>query len=241
MDLNIFNNLVKHEIFSKDYIIALKMNESFLNSNNLSLCVVTKKTPPSPESQEPTSTQGTPTSPPDCSPSEDEQNRSSASPASPPASVSTDDLVIVKTEEVEEELQCEPLDLSLPKSSSTSPGTITKLPVSTQKEPLNLSSFKKQTLAGNTIYVAQGSTGPLNIVTASLPTLVAIAEPGGVPCISTAISGNKRTILIPQLTYTYNSAETPNNALTEKKGMVILNNSPVSSIRTDITESQGSH
>ncbi|XP_068070685.1 zinc finger E-box-binding homeobox 1 isoform X2 [Danio rerio] len=202
-----------------------------------------KKTPPSPESQEPTSTQDTrtpsPTPPPDSSPSEEEQNRSTASPASPPASVSTDDLVIVKTEEVEEELQCEPLDLSLPKSSSTLPGTITKLPVSSQKEPLNLSSLNKQTLAGNTIYVAQGSTGPLNIMSASLPTLVAIAEPGGVPCISSAISGNKRTILIPQLTYTYNSTEAPNNALTEKKSMVILNNSPkMADVTSDCTSEE---
>lgn len=170
--------------------------------------------------------------------SEDTQNESAASPTSPQASLSTDDLVIVKTEDVEEELQSEPLDLSLPKSSPTQPSTTTKLPVSTQKEPLNLTCLKKQPLPGNTIYVTQGGTGPLNIVSASLPTLVAIAEPGGVPCIGTAITGNKRTILIPQLTYTYttNSSMTvsqmPDSVSTDTKGTVILNKCPVSATNT---------
>uniref|UniRef100_A0A673MTE9 Zinc finger E-box-binding homeobox 1-like n=1 Tax=Sinocyclocheilus rhinocerous TaxID=307959 RepID=A0A673MTE9_9TELE len=155
-----------------------------------------------PEGMNSTQATCTPTQPLDGT-SADTQNGSAASPASPPASVSTDDLVIVKTEDVEEELQCEPLDLSLPKSSPTQASTTAKLPVSTQKEPLNLTCLKKQPLPGNTIYVTQAGTDPLNIVTAPLPTLVAIAEPGGVPCIGTAISGNKRTIFIPQLTYTY--------------------------------------
>ncbi|KAF4117662.1 zinc finger E-box-binding homeobox 1 isoform X1 [Onychostoma macrolepis] len=188
-----------------------------------------KTTPsPTPEGMNPTQATCTPNQPPDDT-SADTQNGSAASPASPPASVSTDDLVIVKTEDVEEELQCEPLDLSLPKSSSTQASTTTKLPVSTQKEPLNLTCLKKQPLPGNTIYVTQASTGQLNILTASLPTLVAIAEPGGVPCIGTAISGNKRTILIPQLTYTYTtspSVKTPDKSLTDTKGTVILNNCP---------------
>ncbi|XP_077078479.1 zinc finger E-box-binding homeobox 1 isoform X3 [Siphateles boraxobius] len=188
-----------------------------------------KKTP-SAVSQETNSTQATctPTQPVDDT-SEDTQNESAASPASPPTSLSTDDLVIVKTEDVEEDLQSEPLDLSLPKSSPTQASTTTKLPVSTQKEPLNLTCLKKQPLPGNTIYVTQGTTGQLNIMTASLPTLVAIAEPGGVPCIGTAISGNKRTILIPQLTYTYttnSSIKTPDSVSTDTKGTVILNNCP---------------
>ncbi|KAK7159659.1 hypothetical protein R3I94_005865 [Phoxinus phoxinus] len=195
-----------------------------------------KKTP-SAVSQETNSTQATctPTQPLDDT-SEDTQNESAASPASPPASLSTDDLVIVKTEDVEEDLQSEPLDLSLPKSSPTQPSTTTKLPVSTQKEPLNLTCLKKQTLPGNTIYVTQGTTGQLNIMTASLPTLLAIAEPGGVPCIGTAISGNKRTILIPQLTYTYttnSSIKTPDSVSTDTKGTVILNNCPVPDIASD--------
>uniref|UniRef100_A0A8C2JSH3 Zinc finger E-box binding homeobox 1a n=1 Tax=Cyprinus carpio TaxID=7962 RepID=A0A8C2JSH3_CYPCA len=171
----------------------------------------------------------TPTQPLE-STSGDTQNGSSTSPASPPASISTDELVIVKTEDMEEEeLQCEPLDLSLPKSSPAQASTTAKLPVSTQKEPLNLTCLKKQPLPSNTIYVTQAGTGPLNIVTTPLPTLVAIAEPGGVPCIGTAISGNKRTILIPQLTYTYTtspSVKTPDNSLTDTKGTVILNSCP---------------
>ncbi|XP_016385349.1 zinc finger E-box-binding homeobox 1-like isoform X2 [Sinocyclocheilus rhinocerous] len=181
-----------------------------------------------PEGMNSTQATCTPTQPLDGT-SADTQNGSAASPASPPASVSTDDLVIVKTEDVEEELQCEPLDLSLPKSSPTQASTTAKLPVSTQKEPLNLTCLKKQPLPGNTIYVTQAGTDPLNIVTAPLPTLVAIAEPGGVPCIGTAISGNKRTIFIPQLTYTYTtnpSVKTPDNSLTDTKGTVILNSCP---------------
>ncbi|KTF77048.1 hypothetical protein cypCar_00025612, partial [Cyprinus carpio] len=189
-----------------------------------------EKTTPSaaPEGMNSTQATCTPTPPPDDT-SADTQNGSATSPASPPADVSTDDLVIVKTEDVEEELQCEPLDLSLPKSSSAQASTTTKLPVSTQKEPLNLTCLKKQLLPGNTIYVTQAGTGTLNIVTASLPTLVAIAEPGGIPCIGTAISGNKRTILIPQLTYTYTtnpSVKTPEKSLTDTKGTVILSNCP---------------
>ncbi len=197
---------------------------------------MSKKTTPSATPEGINSTQATCTPSPPCDDtSADTQNGSAASPASPPASVSTDDLVIVKTEDVEEELQCEPLDLSLPKSSSAQASTITKLPVSTQKEPLNLTCLKKQPLPGNTIYVTQAGTGQFNILTASLPTLVAIAEPGGVPCIGTAISGNKRTILIPQLTYTYTtnpSVKTPDQSLTDTKETVILNNCPVSTTNT---------
>uniref|UniRef100_A0A8C1LY13 Zinc finger E-box binding homeobox 1a n=1 Tax=Cyprinus carpio TaxID=7962 RepID=A0A8C1LY13_CYPCA len=181
-----------------------------------------------PEGMSPTQDTCTPTQPLE-STSGDTQNGSSTSPASPPASISTDELVIVKTEDMEEELQCEPLDLSLPKSSPAQASTTAKLPVSTQKEPLNLTCLKKQPLPSNTIYVTQAGTGPLNIVTTPLPTLVAIAEPGGVPCIGTAISGNKRTILIPQLTYTYTtspSVKTPDNSLTDTKGTVILNSCP---------------
>lgn len=221
-------------------MMPFKMNELFQNVNNVLLSCLTKKKTPSAVSQETNSTQTTctPTQPVEDT-AEDTQNESAASPASPPASLSTDDLVIVKTEDVEEDLQSEPLDLSLPKSSPTQPSTTTKLPVSTQKEPLNLSCLKKQPLPGNTIYVTQGTTGQLNIMTASLPTLLAIAEPGGVPCIGTAISGNKRTILIPQLTYTYttnsnSSIKTPDSVSTDTKGTVILNNCPVSTTNTHI-------
>ncbi|XP_051989618.1 zinc finger E-box-binding homeobox 1 isoform X4 [Xyrauchen texanus] len=156
------------------------------------------------------------------------QNRtlSATSPDSSTTNFSTDDLVIVKTEDVEEELQSEPLDLSVPKSSPTQANTTTKQPISNQKEPLNLACLKKQSLPGNTIYVAQAGTSPLNIVTGPLQTLVAI-EPGGVPCIGTALSTNKQTILIPQLTYTYttnSNIEKTDNASADTKGTVILNN-----------------
>lgn len=125
---------------------------------------------------------------------------------------------------MEEELQSEPLDLSLPKSSPAQANVTTKLPISAQKEPLNLTCLKKQELPGNTIYVAQTSTGPLNIMATSLPTLVAIAEPGGVPCIGATVSGNKRTIFIPQLTYTYTSnVKTADSTAVNTKGMVVLN------------------
>lgn len=124
---------------------------------------------------------------------------------------STNDLVIVKTEELEEEEgQDEPLDLSLPKSSSCNRDTslstsmsIAKQSAPAQEEPLNLTCLKKDTLPSNTIYVAQSATGPINIIATPLPTLLAIAEPGGVPCLGTAISTKQRTILIPQLSYTY--------------------------------------
>ncbi|KAI7809172.1 zinc finger E-box-binding homeobox 1 [Triplophysa rosa] len=147
------------------------------------------------------------------------------SPVPSPTSVSTEDLkVIVKTEDVEEELQSEPLDLSLPKSSPAQASVTTKLPISAQKEPLNLTCLKKQEFLGNTIYVAQTSTGPINIMATSLQTLVAIAEPGHGPCIGATVSGNKRTILIPQLTYTYNSnVKTTDSTAVNTKGMVVLN------------------
>ncbi|KAA0718726.1 Zinc finger protein [Triplophysa tibetana] len=174
------------------------------------------------------STQDTcsPSSPPDNT-TTDLQNglhSGSPSPVPIPTSVSTEDLkVIVKTEDVEEELQSEPLDLSLPKSSPAQANITTKLPISAQKEPLNLTCLKKQEFLGNTIYVAQTSTGPLNIMATSLQTLVAIAEPGQAPCIGATVSGNKRTILIPQLTYTYNSnMKTTDSTAVNTKGMVVL-------------------
>lgn len=146
------------------------------------------------------------------------------SPAPAPTSISTEELkVIVKTEDVEEELQSEPLDLSLPKSSPAQASVTAKLPISAQKEPLNLTCLKKQELPGNTIYVAQTSTGPLNIMATSLPTLVAIAEPGSIQCIGATVSANKRTILIPQLTYTYSNVKMADSTVVNTKGMVVLN------------------
>ncbi|XP_056600734.1 zinc finger E-box-binding homeobox 1 [Triplophysa dalaica] len=168
----------------------------------------------------------TPASPPDNTSTELQNGLHSASPSPVPSptSVSTEDLkVIVKTEDVEEELQSEPLDLSLPKSSPAQANVTTKLPISAQKEPLNLTCLKKQEFLGNTIYVAQTCSGPLNIMATSLQTLVAIAEPGHAPCIGATVSGNKQTILIPQLTYTYNSnVKTTDSTAVNTKGMVVL-------------------
>ncbi|KAG7319686.1 hypothetical protein KOW79_016829 [Hemibagrus wyckioides] len=138
-----------------------------------------------------------------------------------PLSFSTNDFGIIKTEELEEKGQAEPLDLSLPKSSSCNGHTSvtiavsnTKPSVPTQEEPLNLTSLKKDTLDGNTIYVTQSTTSPINIIATPLPTLVAIAEPGGIPCLRAAISTKQRTILIPQLSYTFTSPSTNGKANT---------------------------
>ncbi|XP_066508967.1 zinc finger E-box-binding homeobox 1-like isoform X2 [Hoplias malabaricus] len=154
-----------------------------------------------------------------CEPHEDSSLNQKSVPS--PLNLSANDLIIVKTEESEEEGQTEPLDLSLPKSScnnanasnSTSAST-NKPSLPAQEEPLNLTCLKKDALPGNTIYMTQPTTSPVNIVAASLPTLVAIAEPGGVPCIRAAFSTNKRTILIPQLSYTYATPSTNSKAIT---------------------------
>lgn len=138
-----------------------------------------------------------------------------------PLNFSTNDFGIIKSEDLEEKGQAEPLDLSLPKSSSCNGHTSvtiavsnTKPSVPTQEEPLNLTSLKKDTLDGNTIYVTQSTTSPINIIATPLPTLVAIAEPGGIPCLRAAISTKQRTILIPQLSYTYTSPSTNGKANT---------------------------
>lgn len=139
----------------------------------------------------------------------------------PPLNFSINDLGNIKTESLEEKGQAEPLDLSLPKSSccnSKTSDTIavpaTKQSVPNQQEPLNLTCFKKDTLDGNTIYVTQSTPSPINIIATPLPTLVAIAEPGGIPCLRAAISTKQRTILIPQLSYTYTSPFTNGKANT---------------------------
>ncbi|TRY91010.1 hypothetical protein DNTS_023027 [Danionella cerebrum] len=204
----------------------------------------------SPAPQEPSSTQNScsPSQSPDDSPVE-ARNENPTPPASPtsttspdsPVVQSSDDLIIVKTEDMEEELQCEPLDLSLPKTSSIpAPRSFSlspPLPISTQKEPLNLASVNKQALPANTFFVTQGG----NFVTGSLPALVAITETGNVSCIGTALSGNKQTILIPQLSYTYPSnlrAKSPEDDLTNRAGMVVLNSCQVSEISPDYTSEE---
>ncbi|XP_060761971.1 zinc finger E-box-binding homeobox 1 isoform X3 [Neoarius graeffei] len=139
----------------------------------------------------------------------------------PPLNFSINDHGIIKTEDQEEKGQAEPLDLSLPKSSCCNGNTsvtialsATKQSVPTQEEPLNLTCFKKDSMDGNTIYMTQSATSPINIIAAPLPTLVAIAEPGGIPCLRAAISTKQHTILIPQLSYTYTSPSTNTKANT---------------------------
>ncbi|KAF5894037.1 zinc finger E-box-binding homeobox 1-like isoform X4, partial [Clarias magur] len=158
-----------------------------------------------------------------------------------PLNLTTNYLSIIKTEDLEEKGQVEPLDLSLPKSSccnSNNSVTIevsaTKPSVTTQEEPINLTCLKKDTLDGNTIYVTQSTTSPINIIATPLPTLVAIAEPGGIPCLRSALSTKQRTILIPQLSYTYTSPSTNNKANT-----TTLSISKAITITPPTTDTQG--
>ncbi|XP_072219143.1 zinc finger E-box-binding homeobox 1 isoform X2 [Leuresthes tenuis] len=140
-------------------------------------------------------------------------------------SLNNGDLVIVKSEPEDPEAldsQAEPLDLSLPKHITAASENKTAAPPTKQQEqPLNLTCLRKEQLDGRTIYVTTPQTGsPVNIVTAAqLPTLVAIAGQGTVGCLSAINTTTKRTILIPQLTYTY--ATTAGNATGAKT--VVLN------------------
>ncbi|AWP03643.1 putative zinc finger E-box-binding homeobox 1-like [Scophthalmus maximus] len=124
-------------------------------------------------------------------------------------SINASDLVIVKSEPEDPEApdsQAEPLDLSLPKHVAAAlQAKTTRPPAKQQEQPLNLTCLRKEQLDGRTIYVTTPQTGhPVNIVTAAqLPTLVAIASQGTVGCLSAINTTTKRTILIPQLTYTY--------------------------------------
>ncbi|KAM6989823.1 zinc finger E-box-binding homeobox 1 [Tautogolabrus adspersus] len=133
------------------------------------------------------------------------------------------DLVIVKSEPEDPEpidSQAEPLDLSIPKHIAAA--LEAKMPlVKQQEQPLNLTCLRKEQYEGRTIYVTTPQTGrPVNIVSAAqLPTLVAIAGQGTMSCLSAINSTTKRTILIPQLTYTY--ASTAGNATGTKT--VVLN------------------
>ncbi|XP_035800069.2 zinc finger E-box-binding homeobox 1-like isoform X2 [Amphiprion ocellaris] len=150
----------------------------------------------------------------------------SASPSdSTSLSLNNGDLVIVKSEPEDPEAidsQAEPLDLSLPKHITAAlEKKTTTPPAKQQDQPLNLTCLRKEQLDGRTIYVTTPQTGrPVNIVTAAqLPTLVAIAGQGTMGCLSAINTTTKRTILIPQLTYTY--ATTANSATGAKT--VVLN------------------
>ncbi|XP_036842782.1 zinc finger E-box-binding homeobox 1 [Oncorhynchus mykiss] len=128
-----------------------------------------------------------------------------------PLNLSSSGLVIVKTEvDSEREAQDLPLDLSLPKQPQSQP----QVPHVPQEQPLNLTCLKETVQAQlpglqgttNTIYVTSSPQttipSPVNIMTTRL---VAITNQGsGVPCLRAISTGTtKRTILIPQLTYTY--------------------------------------
>uniref|UniRef100_A0A8C8HPU6 Zinc finger E-box-binding homeobox 1 n=1 Tax=Oncorhynchus tshawytscha TaxID=74940 RepID=A0A8C8HPU6_ONCTS len=128
-----------------------------------------------------------------------------------PLNLSSSGLVIVKTEvDSEREAQDLPLDLSLPKQPQSQP----QVPHVPQEQPLNLTCLKDTVQAQlpglqgttNTIYVTSSPQttipSPVNIMTTRL---VAITNQGsGVPCLRAISTGTtKRTILIPQLTYTY--------------------------------------
>lgn len=139
-------------------------------------------------------------------------------------SLTNEDLVIVKSEPEDPEpidSQAEPLDLSLPKQIVVPSESEPAPPTKQQDHPLNLTSLRKEQLEGRTIYVTTPQAGnPVNIVTATqLPTLVAIAGQGTVGCLSAINTTTKRTILIPQLTYTY--ATTASNTTGAKT--VVLN------------------
>lgn len=158
----------------------------------------------------------------------------SASPSdSSPLSLNTGDLVIIKREPEDPEApdsQAEPLDLSLPKHIAAALATkMAAPPAKQQDQPLNLTCLRKEHLEGRTIYVTTPQTGrPVNIVTAAqLPTLVAIAGQGTVGCLSAINTTTKRTILIPQLTYTY--ATTAGNTTGAKT--VVLNGHKVGSVK----------
>ncbi|XP_028284006.1 zinc finger E-box-binding homeobox 1 [Parambassis ranga] len=153
----------------------------------------------------------------------------SASPSDSTAlSLINGDLVIIKSEPEDPEApdsQAEPLDLSLPKHITAAlENKAAAPPAKQQEQPLNLTCLRKEQLGSRTIYVTTPQTGrPVNIVTATqLPTLVAIAGQGTVGtvgCLSAINTTTKRTILIPQLTYTY--ATTAGNATGAKT--VVLN------------------
>ncbi|KAM5157132.1 zinc finger E-box-binding homeobox 1 isoform 4-T4 [Mantella aurantiaca] len=123
----------------------------------------------------------------------------------------------------DQEQQMEPLDLSLPKQlgNGLERPSITSVyqssVYSVQEEPLNLSCVKKEPMQVDSIPISEPtlilspSANPINIaiptVTAQLPTIVTITDQNSVPCLR-ALAANKRTILIPQVTYTYATTST---------------------------------
>ncbi|XP_042188547.1 zinc finger E-box-binding homeobox 1b isoform X3 [Callorhinchus milii] len=116
----------------------------------------------------------------------------------------------------QEDLQEEPLDLSLPRQQKEG---IERPPITSvyhssvhyvQEEPLNLSCLKKEP-QNDSISNIEGnptSAKPINIelptITTQLPTVVAISNPNGVPCLR-ALATIKQASFIPQVAYTYST------------------------------------
>ncbi|XP_075683601.1 zinc finger E-box-binding homeobox 1 isoform X2 [Rhinoderma darwinii] len=136
----------------------------------------------------------------------------------------SDDATVSDEVQSPSEQQEEPLDLSLPKQLGNIPErpSITSVyqgsVYSVQEEPLNLSCVRKEPMPMDSIekleptLIINPSANPINIaiptLTAQLPTIVAITDQNSVPCLR-ALAANKRTILIPQVTYTYATTSTP--------------------------------
>ncbi|XP_069585746.1 zinc finger E-box-binding homeobox 1 isoform X1 [Ranitomeya imitator] len=136
----------------------------------------------------------------------------------------SDDATISDEVQGPSEHQVEPLDLSLPKQLGNVPErpSITSVYQSSvyslQEEPLNLSCVRKEPMQMESVakpepaLIINPSANPINIaiptVTAQLPTIVAITSQNSVPCLR-ALAANKRTILIPQVTYTYATTSAP--------------------------------
>ncbi|XP_061776794.1 zinc finger E-box-binding homeobox 1-like isoform X1 [Nerophis ophidion] len=157
----------------------------------------------------------------------------SASPSdSSSLSLNPSDLVIVKSEPEDPEApdsQAEPLDLSLPKQVRAVPED--PPPAKKPPQPLNMACLRKEQVGGRTVYVATPQTR--NIVPASqMPTLMAIAGQGTVGCMGSLNTSAKRTILIPQLTYTY-AATTDNAAKT-----VVLNGHKTPDTSSDVSAAE---
>ncbi|XP_067863547.1 zinc finger E-box-binding homeobox 1b isoform X1 [Heptranchias perlo] len=115
----------------------------------------------------------------------------------------------------QEDLQLEPLDLSLPRQQKEGleRPTITSVYHSSvhyvQEEPLNLSCLKKEQIENDSIIEGNSTSAkPITVaiptVTTQLPTVVAISSQNSVPCLR-ALGTIKQASFIPQVTYIHKS------------------------------------
>ncbi|XP_057713442.1 zinc finger E-box-binding homeobox 1-like isoform X2 [Corythoichthys intestinalis] len=146
---------------------------------------------------------------------EDDTKQALCSSPSDSPSLNANDLIIVKREPDDPEVldsQAEPLDLSLPKQLAAPASTVTPEdtpPPPKPPQPMNLTYLRKEQVDSRTVFVAAPQTRRTTVSimpTSQLPTLVAITGQGSVGCLGTLGDSAKRTILIPQLTYTYAGA-----------------------------------